>query len=569
MAEIKTPREYICNLERGTTEVRLRSQLMQEDENADEFRVTLKKNGSVVPLSGASVTGWLYYPVTKTMIPLAGSVIENYASITLTASCYDYPGNAILIIQVSVGSVRHTVLKAEITIEETCSNRVIDPDATLPSLPELLAEIGNMRTATADAQDAADDARVAAAANETRTNTAIERVNKTLGDALAEVAEAAETAAPAIRERKSGAMAAVPDAAARSALSVLSAIAHVQSGTGDPAPDNVRPIRGWDAVTLDRTGANLLGGMHLAEILRQQAGATIDTSDGTVRFSGANQITSPPLIRHNAFKPGQVYTVILYGRNVNSNYSATNIAVSYSDGSYVPIDFQTMGTDSYAVYHTAVGKTVRRIFAVAAAGETILYYDMCGVFEGVVTAGAMIPSRGMRLSAALPETVYGGTLDWTTGILTEDYISVTLNGTEEYWSDYDAIRGYSLLVPTMKTSNGGTGWCSHLPVTSDFSRYGVVVGLDNKYLYFSQVKQKWGVTTLAELKAYLAANPVQIVIPRSTPYTIQLDPHTLPLLKGVNNVWSDTGDTAVSYVADTKMYIDQQIAAIAAALVDQ
>ena len=66
---------------------------------------------------------------------------------------------------------------------------------------------------------------------------------------------------------------------------------------------------------------------------------------------------------------------------------------------------------------------------------------------------------------------------------------------------------------------------------------------------------------------YAAGTPLEVVYELETPYTIQLTPQQLSTLKGINNVWSDCGDTTLSYVADTKMYIDKKIAAIAAATV--
>ena len=49
------------------------------------------------------------------------------------------------------------------------------------------------------------------------------------------------------------------------------------------------------------------------------------------------------------------------------------------------------------------------------------------------------------------------------------------------------------------------------------------------------------------------------------PKTIQLTPQQLNMRKGANNVWSSTGSTDLTYVADTKMYINRELAAIAAA----
>lgn len=532
------------------------------DCNANKYGVNVFRDGELVDLTGYSVQGYFIRPDMDTLV-LIGAAEGNTAYVILPQACYTSEGAFSLAIKISGNGVTHTVRVVDGHIRQTRTDNLVDPGEAIPSLDDLFAQIAAMEAATAEANSAADDARAAAAANETRTNVAIERVNKTLGDALAEVAEAAENAAPAIRERKSGAMAAVPDAAARSALSVQSAIEHVQSGTGDPSPDNVRPINGWDAVTLDRTGANLLGGMHLAEILREQAGATIDTSAGTVRFSADNLLASPALIRNNPFKPGQVYTVILYGRNVNTNYPATNIAVGYTDGTYIPLSFPSSGADAYAVHHTAAGKTVRSIFAISAAGETILYYGMCGVFEGAVTADTMIPSRGMRLSAALPETVYGGTLDWTNGLLTVTHHKITFDGvtvgamvdeTDPGATTYAYINGWNMSKPV---KNGGNAYPNKIrsASTSTVLAFGLpreltgVTDTDNATTVVSKynaVLKQW----------YDAGEPLEIVYEIATPYTIQLDPQTLPLLQGLNNAWSDTGDTTVNYIADTKLYID-------------
>lgn len=52
------------------------------------------------------------------------------------------------------------------------------------------------------------------------------------------------------------------------------------------------------------------------------------------------------------------------------------------------------------------------------------------------------------------------------------------------------------------------------------------------------------------------------------PYSVQLDPQQLDMLKGENALWSDTGDTALIYTADTKLYIDNAMAAMVAAMLN-
>ena len=46
--------------------------------------------------------------------------------------------------------------------------------------------------------------------------------------------------------------------------------------------------------------------------------------------------------------------------------------------------------------------------------------------------------------------------------------------------------------------------------------------------------------------------PFQVYYPLVNQETIQLTPQQLETLKGLNNVWSDCGDTSIVYCADTK-----------------
>ena len=68
-------------------------------------------------------------------------------------------------------------------------------------------------------------------------------------------------------------------------------------------------------------------------------------------------------------------------------------------------------------------------------------------------------------------------------------------------------------------------------------------------------------------KAYLAQNPIQFVYHLATPITYQLTPEEMfTLLKGVNNVWNTTGNTEITYKADTRLFIENAIAEAVAAL---
>ena len=82
-----------------------------------------------------------------------------------------------------------------------------------------------------------------------------------------------------------------------------------------------------------------------------------------------------------------------------------------------------------------------------------------------------------------------------------------------------------------------------------------------------------GMDSVTAWKAWLAdqvaaGTPVELVLELKEPYEVKIAPQRLPLLYKKNFVWSDCGDTAVTYVADTKLYIDNRLAAIAASLIN-
>ena len=75
-------------------------------------------------------------------------------------------------------------------------------------------------------------------------------------------------------------------------------------------------------------------------------------------------------------------------------------------------------------------------------------------------------------------------------------------------------------------------------------------------------------TSESAINTYLVGNPVELVYELATPITYQLAPTQVTTLLGTNNIWADTGDTAVGYVADTKRYIDKKLGELVAQIVN-
>lgn len=351
----------------------------------------------------------------------------------------------------------------------------------------------------------------------------------------------------------------IKDAAAYPTVSAITHIEPKQEGSGTASPTNIRPISGWDAASIQRTGKNLLNGNDFANKL-VKVSATKNEAAGTIHFYASSMATSPTLLE-GIFKPNTQYTVMLYGK---ASARWTNIAIGYTDGTNEVIQFASANTDMYATKHTAAGKTVKSIFGIYYDGNTTLYYNKCGIFEGILTQEQYEPYNGITLNATLPETIYGGKLDWNTGELTVDKGYVNL-GTYDWGYIGDGLF-YANINDLIFTRDEMI--CSQYEhytgdYYEDMNNY-QMWALWHAYAPQNIIIRNRAYTNVADIKT--AMNGVMLVY-KKTPQTYQLTPQQLETLKGVNNVWSDCGSTEITYVADTKLYIDNKFNELSTALV--
>jgi len=145
-------------------------------------------------------------------------------------------------------------------------------------------------------------------------------------------------------------------------------------------------------------------------------------------------------------------------------------------------------------------------------------------------------------------TVYGGSIDLTTGVLTVTHGLVTLDGTETGWSANTPNSGFIRILNDMKSGNAQTGYCDRFATISNNGSFGVRFGGNNQITYFNHITDNVsGITTLDDWKTWLGNNPTTLVYPLATPQTYQLTPTEVKTLLGVNNIFADTGDISVDY----------------------
>lgn len=292
----------------------------------------------------------------------------------------------------------------------------------------------------------------------------------------------------------------------------------VQAGSGDPSPDNVRPISGWDGVNVYVSGKNLL---NINENDMISVGWNrrfpVAIKGGTYTISCVNEFGVPENFGTQVRLLNEDSTVI---KNItNYDFGNSNLVVTF-----------TVSDDE-------AEKTALMEFAMRATGATFESIENGKIqLELGSTATAYEPYKGTVYPISLPSTVYGGVLDVGNGTLTVKKVvdtptftsGWTKSGESSWWRNFtDKERGVASAV------------CSHFPVTTYTSSDRIQ--LNNT-----------GFTSLEELSAYQteqtsSGTPITIVYWLATPLTINLTPTEVRTILGYNNIYADSGDVSVVY----------------------
>jgi len=360
----------------------------------------------------------------------------------------------------------------------------------------------------------------------------------------------------------SGSVASFPDGADNIPLkSCIVQIEPVQEGSGDPSPDNVRPISGWTGCEVQRTGKNLFGGIAMGQAIVDAVNVPSNTYLGSdedgdyVTFAAGGVIDEKVVF--TKFKPNIQYTIILKYKKENINSKNLNIGVRYTDGMFetfianVPAELQTKA------FVTQAGKSVLKLETTYGGSRTFLYYNESGIFEGVLTADDFAPYTGQTYPITFPTeagTVYGGYIDPINGEMVVDRAMVDL-GTWN-WTMYSVSQGNLFRTPSVANAvlqyDGLNIICSNYPTVKASQRQDktMSIGSNNRVDIID--------SNYSDASAFKTAmNGVQLVYELAEPIHYPITPTEIKTLLGQNNIWADTGDTEVTYRADTTLYISR------------
>lgn len=440
------------------------------------------------------------------------------------------------------------------------------PDPYEDILEEIEAQVSAVQAAAASAAASAAQASAEATRIITTTESVVEDwlsdhivTGYTVDDTLTISGAAADSKkagdmirAAFVTEQTSGSIASFTDGADDVPLKDLVVnISPVQSGTGDPSPTNIRPITGFDAANVFVDGVNILRYRSDIPSSTTLSGITYTVNaDGSVTMNGTSTSTNGFALTRATepcpFKPGLTYRFRMFG-----GYDGTN---GYGN-LQLYIDGISMFTSSDRTFTMPDHFDAAYLRIRLGGGNTIdnaTVYPMVtlesqwgGIYEQY--CGTKYP-----VSFGSAGTVYGGTLDVTTGMLTMTWASVNLggfgygggNGSYFYTSISNKAYGAeNIMCSIYKTVNTPAVEMPNYSIKGGGGNNSIFI-MDNRY------------TTTAELRT--ALDGINAVYELAQPISVQLDPVTITSLIGNNNIWSDTGSvSSCEYRADTKLYLEK------------
>ena len=292
-----------------------------------------------------------------------------------------------------------------------------------------------------------------------------------------------------------------------------------QSGTGDPSPDNVRPISGWTGVDIYHTGANVWD-----EEWRNGYYTNTGTFNPNANYvANKNPIPILPNTTYyiyiasvptagrdilyydgemNYLSKASLYANATFTTPANAEYANFNLGSSYGNTYNDDISINYPSTDTE--YHAYTGHTY-----------SVTWQDEAG-------------------------TVYGGTYNFVTGVLTVTMVAFTF--ASETWTLYSGGSSffYRILLPAYTAKDGDytteNGYYIHIFNNTGQAR-----------IYLSS----YNPTLSADSNMTELLNGYKLCYELATPVTYQLDPQTITALKGINTMWTDGSNLTAEARAET------------------
>ena len=301
------------------------------------------------------------------------------------------------------------------------------------------------------------------------------------------------------------------------------AFSPVQEGSGDPSPDNVRPISGWDLVNVRQTSTNVADGV---EVVRGAISGMI----------GADATSTTRLRTGYIFVSAGTYTI--YAKPD----LATVVRVYDTDKTFIANegDGATWHSNGRTITFTG-DRYIRLMFSYNMGEQTeivpsdLKYLNVSDVHRSI--------------SISLGSTVYSGYVDVVTGVVTVTMASVDLGSlswlvNSETANIFMAKVNGMAINPDSESRNIGFVISAYKPS----SIVSISINMNDKaalrnggYVFIRD-------TSYSDKDVFAASvSGVQLVYELATPIPISLTPQEVQSLAGDNTMWTDAASLTVEY----------------------
>lgn len=338
-----------------------------------------------------------------------------------------------------------------------------------------------------------------------------------------------------------------------------------QEGSGTPSPENIRPIKGRDSVTVERCGENLIKYPYSSSSVSRNGLVITSQQDGSITVNGTATADTWCAIGLNIEKRLPMNTPITL-----SGCPAGGSTKSYYIGLYLGGKWHADTGNGNTDIKFTTREIASRVEVSIIKGTVCNNLTFYPKIEVRTTITSYSKYHGQTAALTLPRTIYGGTVDAVTGNGQETWKLVTLDGTES-WNTWGlnarnpAVTGfYTYDIKDYDVINT-KAICSHLVSETDAwggkkVGIGLADGGQTRYLSYNMSTSLLPDISVgnevASLKAYLAAQyaagtPVQVAYKLAEPVPFAATgAQPIPALSGVNTVITDADSATATGRAD-------------------
>ena len=308
-------------------------------------------------------------------------------------------------------------------------------------------------------------------------------------------------------------------------------LAPKQAGTGDPSPENVRPISGYDSVKVNVRGKNLLSDENFQS--SEANGITFTKmGNGVVHIEGTSTALADSTVVRDVpqLPPGKYIGVFSPYLIVVVKKASTGQNIWYNVKNYVTIE----PGDVIQYYYLTVqpGETLNKdVYIFLAAGETPYQASDFEPYQPGTTA-----------TLTLPETIYGGTVDAVTGVGENTRkIFILKIADMDYSEDYPGWRNVEGLDQCIKLNYDGV-------IKGAISNISTIIRAHTKTslkLYFDP--HDLGGLNQSQMKELYPNLVVQVALPLLNPEPFQATGNqALTIQPGKHTIYTDGDNITLS-----------------------